>query len=513
MDSGGDEDEDSGSDFELEVTDLAHSGRLRTSQRQGAGRSPGQRVRRLLITVGIVALVLLVLGLDLAGRLTPQQSLAVRKPALPLTLQPQAQGVNCVVDAAWSPQGTRIALLGDQHAPYCPATSSGHKAGLVTVFDATSGTLLATLHPDDAIVRAIQTFTQRVAPIPTPPSAAQIAAAVAYQHLLWSPDGRQMALTFSLALSSIGLNLVLPDGEPEDLHGMLLLETNGAHPQVVLQPQGVYEASAVLWDVHASAIAATAAAPSLSAAPSSSPTFGMLRAAVAYRWPLKSETGPTPTPVAATVLSSVAPPPVPSLGPVGNPDGGSSFTVWQPAVVIGVVRPGPDGGLTNLPGVYELSAMFMAWSPDGRYLLDTVVPGGVLELPSTPVPTQDQLSAYGIDGVPLLPLRDTGLAQALRAVNPINSLGASITWRPDGRVLAAYAPSTMFAVPPVTLYDCATGRQLAALLPPALGPASGATPLLGQVTLLRWSPDGTHLLLYALPLGQIVLWGPQHLPR
>jgi hypothetical protein len=515
MDSGGYQDEDAGSDFEVEVADISHSGRLRSSQHQGAGRSPGRRVGRLLTTMGIVTLVLLVLGLDLTGRLTPQQFLAKPSLPLPLTLRPQAQGVNCLVDAAWSPQDTRIALLGDKHAPYCPAASSGHKAGIVLVYDATSGTLLATVHPDDGIVRAIEAFAQqmapKMAPTSTPPSAAQIAAAIAYEHVLWSPDGRQLALTFSLAVTSIGLNLFLPDGEPENLQGVLLLETNGAHSQVILQPESAYAYAtvAVEWDLHAGTIVATAAAPS------SYPTFGMLMPAVAYRW--QTETGamptPMPTPVAATVLSTAAPPPVPPLGPVGNPDGGSSFTVWQPAVVTGIAQSGPDGQLTHLPGVYELSASFMAWSPDGRYLLDTVIPEGVLELPDAPTPTQDQLSAYGIDGLPQLPLRDVGLAQALRAVNPVNSLGASIAWRPDGRVLAAYAPANVFAVPRVTVYDCATGRQLTALLPPALGATSVATPLMGQVTLLRWSPDGTHLLLYALPLGQVVLWGPQQLPR
>jgi hypothetical protein len=490
--------EDAGSDVEIEVADVSRSGHVRVSQRLGGGLSPRQRFWRRLIAVGLVALLVVVLALNLSGRLTPQLFMA--KPPAPHTLRPQAVGMNCLLDAAWSPQGTRLALLGDQHAQVCPATTSGQKAGLVTVFDATTGKLLATLHPDDAIVRAISTFAQRAAPAANPP-AAQIATAITYQHVLWSPNGRQMALTFSFALSSIGVNLSLPDREPEDLQGVLLLNTDGAHSQVILQVESAYRQAAVEWDLNGDAIVAASAPPALIF------TFGPLTPAVAYRW----QTGATP--VAVTPLSSKAVPPVPPLGSVGNPAGGAAFTIWQPGEVNGVAVHGPGGLLTPVPGVYELRTTFLAWSPDGRYLLDAVVPDGVLALPGTPSPTQDQLSAYGVAGVPLLPLRDAGLARALHAVNPIDPSGTYLTWRPDGRVLAAYSPENAFAIPPVMFYDCATGRQLTSLRPPALGYPSVTPALLGEGTLLRWSPDGTRLLLYALPLGQVVLWGSQQLPH
>jgi hypothetical protein len=489
MDDG--EHEPSGADLEVEIADLSRSGRARERRGLGRGLTPRRRFWRLAGAAAIVGLVTLLLALDLPGRLTPQ-------PPAPLTLRPQAEGVTCLLDAAWSPQSTHIALLGDQHARYCPANTSGQKAGLVTVFDATSGKLLGTLHPDDALVRAIQAFARRMVPASRLP-VARIAPAIAYQHVLWSPDGRRMALTFSLAVASIGLNLSAPDGEPEDLHGVVVLDANGARPQVLMRLESAYESFAMdEWDLQAGAVSA--------AAPSPDPTFGVLVPALAYRW----QAGATPS--AAAPLSAMAPPPVPPLGPVGNPDGGSAFTIWQPGVATGVARMGPDGLSTHLAGVYELTGAFETWSPDGRYLLDAVVPDGLLELPGTPPPTADALNAYGVAGIPLLPLRDAGLARALRAVNPLNPVGTFTAWRSDGRVLAAYAPEHMFAVPPMTIYDCATGRQLTTLLPPAAGDASVTTPLLGQSTLLRWSPDGAHLLLYALALGQVVVWGPQQLP-
>ncbi|HEX9412760.1 MAG TPA: hypothetical protein VF916_04595, partial [Ktedonobacterales bacterium] len=417
--------EEAGKDFEVEVADVSRSGQVRESRSLGRRLSPQQRFWRLASASGTVALVLLILALDASGRLNPQQFLP--KVPSPLTLRPQMQGMACLLDGAWSPQGMRIALLGSAHDVACPDFGRAGRAGLVTVYDAGSGKLLATLHPDDALVRALQTFAQRMAPASTPPSAKTIAPAIAYQHVLWSPDGKRLALTFSLAVTSTGLNLYLPDGEPGDLHGVLVLDANGARPQSILQvesadgpfPDGSF---ADEWDLQAGAILAASASPF--------PSFGLLMPALAYRWQTSA------TPVAATPLSSVAPPPVPPFGPVGNPAGGSSFTIWQPGLVTGVVQRGPAGLLTHLPGVYELTGAFAAWSPDGRYLLDAVAPEGLLELPGTPPPTQDQLNAYGIDGVPLLPLRDAGLAQALRAVNPVNPVGTFITWRPDGRVLA-----------------------------------------------------------------------------
>jgi Tol biopolymer transport system component len=100
-------------------------------------------------------------------------------------------------------------------------------------------------------------------------------------------------------------------------------------------------------------------------------------------------------------------------------------------------------------------------------------------------------------------------------VNPNNpnTEGTAIDWRPDGRALAAYAPENLFAPHPLIIYDCATGRQIASLLPPAVSEPSRATSLIGQSIMLRWSPDGSRLLLYALALGQVVVWGPAQLPH
>jgi hypothetical protein len=192
---------ESESDFDLEVTDISRSGHLRSSPSPLQNRSPSQRFRRLLTALGILALLLVVVALDLSARLNPDQFLP--RPPAPLTLRPQLEGMTCLIDAAWSPAGTRIAVLGDQHALSCQASAVAQQSGLVTVYDATSGRLLATLHTDNVIVRAIETFARRLGPASIP-SAAQIAAAIAYQHVLWSPDGKHFLL-YALPLGQVVL--------------------------------------------------------------------------------------------------------------------------------------------------------------------------------------------------------------------------------------------------------------------------------------------------------------------
>ncbi|MGH2514694.1 MAG: hypothetical protein ACRDHP_03480, partial [Ktedonobacterales bacterium] len=91
----------------------------------------------------------------------------------------------------------------------------------------------------------------------------------------------------------------------------------------------------------------------------------------------------------------------------------------------------------------------------------------------------------------------------------VAELGWDVAWRPDGRVLAAYGISTTVGIiQQVTLYDCATGHVLASL-----------NPLLGQGALdgfngglLRWSPDGAHLLAYARASATLTIWGRGRLP-
>ena len=71
-----------------------------------------------------------------------------------------------------------------------------------------------------------------------------------------------------------------------------------------------------------------------------------------------------------------------------------------------------------------------------------------------------------------------------------------LSWRPDGRVLAA----TSSFLDTVSLFDCTSGKERASLVLPTY---SGST--IGGETSLRWSPDGSQLLALAPGRGAIIV--------
>src|SRR5579859_4569738 len=83
----------------------------------------------------------------------------------------------------------------------------------------------------------------------------------------------------------------------------------------------------------------------------------------------------------------------------------------------------------------------------------------------------------------------------------------SLAWSHNGRLLAAETvnvgvngnpnPNTVT----VTIFDCATGKQLAAFHPAPVNTTEDPS-----LTLLQWSPDDTHLLLYDETIGAVMLY-------
>jgi WD40 repeat protein len=178
----------------------------------------------------------------------------------------------------------------------------------------------------------------------------------------------------------------------------------------------------------------------------------------------------------------------PQPGPIGNPDGGSSFTIWQPGLAIILSQ-------AHSPSIYIWKTSVTAWSPDGNYLVEGVSLKAIIEPSGRHFPNEGILNDLHLNHTPLLPIRDTALLRA--------TLGSlAMAWRPDGRVLA----TTNFTGS-VDLYDCATGQKLATLIP-----HMNHTPISGSPALLRWSPDGTRLLLSSAQWGIINTWGPGQLP-
>jgi hypothetical protein len=369
----------------------------------------------------------------------------------------QQDGLACLVDSQWSPDSSLIAVLGYQHD--CSGTNG--VPGIVNIYDAHSGKLIGQWQPDDTILSILN-------PLPDSPGTAvsSFGAAIPksvndgenraidfnYSSVLWSPNGQRLAITFLTVI------------QQQPLHGVLLMDVDGQHPQLMLQPQKSANELPVEWDLESG-----------TAMP-----FKPVPPALGYYW------GTMGTLIPEMLLSFDTVPSLRMTGGVGSPEGEDSFTIWQPGYT----------ALTNISGLSVWSTNFGAWSPGGRYLIDGMSQAGLMEPRGHPMPDARALEQMRMANMPLLPVHDAALLQ-------IANTSSVVAWRPDGRIVAAFSYYDA-----VNLYDCVTGRKIA-FLPLSLR----NEPLAGSVAMLRWSPDGTHLLLSSSWGGAITLWGPGQLPQ
>jgi len=144
--------------------------------------------------------------------------------------------------------------------------------------------------------------------------------------------------------------------------------------------------------------------------------------------------------------------------------------------------------------MYTCSTDFAAWSPDGRYLVASIGVSGLLQPPGQLFPSRKALVNSGMEQAPLLPIHDEALLAVVERAT-------ALAWSPNGHILAAYAADNI-----VTLYECASGHKIASLHVPSTFPAP-----LAYAVVLRWSPDGSSLLLSSVPCGLISLWNTEHL--
>ncbi len=135
-----------------------------------------------------------------------------------------------------------------------------------------------------------------------------------------------------------------------------------------------------------------------------------------------------------TPLNAGTAPPLPSVGPVGVPGGGSrslsgslatmGFSssryqegVWAPAptsrVGVQLVLQTSSHQQIETPGVYTWQTAFAAWSPDGRYLVGPLLVDERLQPQGRPAPSAQTLADFGLAQWPLLPVRDAALDQIL----------------------------------------------------------------------------------------------------
>lgn len=430
----------------------------------------------LVIVAVVVVSVLLALPVPPAGPDHPGT----------VTLSPASARLHCIQDAEWSPDGRRVAVLG--YSGGCPliAQQAVASEGAVGVYDATTGALRARFQPDTAIRATLERTAAYIAhPI------------IQYQSLLWRHDGAMLALSFRVSSDDAADQA---NAANEGLiEGLFLSAADGSRSAVFTHPLAPGERADGAWNLRTGAYLAA-------------PTGGAL-AALSYTW---SAAGAL---VAKDPLALAGTPPAGVAAAVGLPDGGATFSIWQPAQIVRETEGAASAGTTRSVFVYRTS--FASWSPDDVYLAPSLGLSARLQPDGQPNPDVQTLQALGVSGLPLLPVRDAGLAaalgrQSLLAVDQSNG-PMSVAWSPDGRMLAVQlVPADPDAESSETdhaliVYDCATGKPLTALVPSSM-PSGTPTPLAGD-TLLRWSSDGTHLLLYDATLGTVTIWGPGKVPK
>ncbi len=430
------------------------------ARRGGARRWIISALSVLVVVAVVVVVVVNILG---ASRLS-----ASVKPML--RINPQADGLNCVSQIAWSPDGKDIAALGNLHD--CGGSAFDSQTGVVYIYSAATGKVIEQEHTDSVIFRdnAVASL------IASHTNASRSPSMLDYFSLTWTPDGQSLLLYFNLYISSGGNGQADFGG-----NGLLRLRLGQTAGTTVWLDRysGMQSGDTERWDL---STGQSMQAPQPAAA-------------TAYRWGSDG------------ALLSASPP---SDGAIGSPDGGKSFTIWQNgSLSYPSIQSSPNAPPSIVAHDISWDANITPISPDGRYYYTYFPIGADLTPPST---------VFVQPGAPKVSPHDKALlALALKmtlATTPSQPLTYMVTYRPDGRLLAAVqfngagegnaAPATFT----VSIYNTATGALVKRLMPNFTDLQSGSA---GQET-LEWSPDGSHLLLADNTFGAITVWGPGALP-
>jgi len=416
----------------------------------------------------------------------------------------------CPRDIAFSPDGSRIVVLGllapassASSSPIpsaCPSAANGTAAidasgYAATIFESATGQIARTFPLDPLVLTATGDGT----------AAAPHLAHVTYSGLGWSPDGTLIAFVFT---EFGGSGQRTPENVVDS--GLLLVDVASAAPTVLRGDSGFFAmANGVssgfpVWHLKDS-----------SELPSFIPDPGL-----GYAW--NADGTPYPNLPLHDSLSQL-PIAASARYPVGIPDGGPRFTIWQPGLVVGSI-----GDEMDSPTITFVSA-FPAWSPDGAHVALMVTgvtlsnDGGAPMMgrtaamrharePTIPPPMPIPSS------LPLVPSRDAALAAVQEAVS--DQGWALVGWNPSGSLLGSI---NCFAARDQALEvrDTATGGLLATepldQVPGDLGcrdtpdpSVVGAYPSLGLS--LAWSPQGDRLLTADRATGVLTLYHIRHRP-
>lgn len=417
----------------------------------------------------------------IASRILKQKPVLAEKLPTPLTLTPtlaiplSQAGYSCVTSEAWSPDSSLIALLG--YSSGCEYDSE-NAAGLVTIHDAYNGARLMQLQPDTPIKKAFY------AQFP----AIHDNLILYYETITWSPDKQQLALLFNVhTKSQIG---------GAAFSGVLLFDHSKNTSRVYVQQQNTpfsYQSSSssyTEWDTRSGQVIPTPIVNNID------PFVFTYNIPVAQEYAWDNAGTLTPRTHQTTHASEI-----------GNPNGDSSFTIWQPGNVE-LIKQDESGGITFAPGVFVWDMGFTAWSPNGRYLINGAFLAARLEPPGHPKPDYKTLVAFHMENLPVLPIRDAALLSALRILGSTQTVGTfyhmNISWSPNGQLMGM----TTYEQGKKNLYSSKLGYTVARLQAPRINLPNAQSTHLGYYAYSNavWSPDSTRIFAQDPASNAVVVW-------
>jgi hypothetical protein len=396
----------------------------------------------------------------------------------PLTLDmTAADQLRCPSAPEYSADGSLVMVLAVQ-GPCEPPEVAAFGTHALAIYHSRTRDLQRLLYPD-ALLDSTSAFH----------SLAHSTRFVSYYSLGWAPDGQHVALIYTAFTSATRLTLdTMLDA------GLLIIDVDHASGQVIQGDSGYFSAlGGTTSGLPVWSLAQHMAMPAFTPEVGLSYAWGQQR----QPYPILSVRGPV------TTLPTGAG----SRYPVGNPTSDSTFTIWQPGLLLG-----PNSSGT---GNATFISTFPTWSANGA--TTTVMTVGVT-LPHVAELQDMTLNTPGIAPVLMpssriaAPPRDAALSAVQHEIGLDG--WALVAWNPDGSMLASV---NCFASEgqSVEIRSTATGSIVGSAplqLPKGdagcsnLGVRASSGTYPGTAYALSWSPDGTTLLLSDRIASSLTQW-------
>ncbi|HKV83504.1 MAG TPA: hypothetical protein VJN88_03040 [Ktedonobacterales bacterium] len=420
--------------------------------------------RRWLVGVS-AALVVIVVAAAVSGYLLtrPGKGKSKARAAVTpttLTLDLTALNLYCPEALAWSPDGSRFAVLA--FSVSCMASTHPNGPDTVGVFDATTGKEGRSIDLSVAL-RSVSGYVNKAA-------------------LTWSPDGKMVAMA------------AYGDRPPQDLLVVASVAENTVRaysaPLDARYDYGSASGDDLVWNVKAGAVASHITYPMPAASAYSIDATGRLVAGQA----LPSASGYS--------------------GYTGSPvtTGAGEYSIWQPGVLADI-----DNRTTynpKAPPIYYQAGVPM-WSADGTYLAADVGLGTyALPLDSAAALARNSADSCSTSQLPPcvatpIPYPDRAFERATQSMvqnTHFASFTIPVAWRPDGKLMATILPadyptfqSGRYGVSVLRTDTGATTRMFTAL-------TNATVNELPAQAMLAWSPNGQQLSFVDYGGSSVSVW-------